>query len=96
MNNGTKTLQKISFTSRLKSATWALLSLIAAIMLLLYGIIFTTNILTQLNHADTWFYTLVVVLCYLFITFGVVILSKVMSRHLKSAKTGFRPVSKQT
>ena len=92
MENSGNTHEKLRFPARFKSAAWALLSLFAAIMLLLYGTIFTTNILTQLNHTSTWFYLSVCITCYLTIAIIFALLYKMISKHVKLATTGLSPV----
>lgn len=82
--------EKLSPMSRFKRAGWALLCMLAAVVLLLYGVSLTTNLLTQLNPLNTLVYISVAVFCYAVIAACFYGLWQTFSRLLTQVISGFK------
>lgn len=54
-----------TFMARCKNLLWAVLYALTSLAVLLYGLVFITNLLTQLQFASGWFYFSVAISCYL-------------------------------
>ncbi len=91
MNKNRTHPDHLALQHRLLHLLLCLLAIILMGLVLVYGLIMTTNILTQLNHSETWFYVAAFVACYLVIAFGIGWLYKIMVKHFKLLKSGVRP-----
>ena len=90
MDKDKKPPQKLDFVARLKSAAWALLCMVSAVFLLMYGLIFTTNILSQLNPVNTVINVIIGLGCYALIASGFYLLWRKFSQLLNQVFSGFK------
>jgi len=91
MDKSNPQVNQIPFHHRLMHLLLCLLAVLLMAMVLVYGLIMTTNILTQLNHSGIGVYVMAFITCYLVIALGVGILYKLMIKHLKLVKSGVKP-----
>ncbi len=61
---------------------------------LVFGIIITTNILTQFSYASTWLYVSTFIACYMTVAIIFAFLFRSISQHFLFATTGLKPVIK--
>ncbi len=74
-------LDKLPMAKRLFCLAQSILLLVGCLMVLIYGTILTTNLLTQLNHAQTWVYALVFISSLVAIlTICILLFSQVVKR----------------
>jgi hypothetical protein len=90
MDKVNKPPQKLDLIARSKSAAWALLCMISAVFLLLYGLIFTTNIMSQLNPVNTAINVMIAMACYALIASGFYLLWRKFSQLLNQVFSGFK------
>ena len=87
MNKNNVQTNQLPIHHRLLHLLFCLLTVLLMAMVLVYGLIMTTNILTQLNHSGTWIYVMAFIACYLIIALGIGVLYKLMIKHLKLVKS---------
>ncbi len=85
MTEPNQTHQPTTFTERLKGVCLVMAYLIAIIGVLLYGLIFTTNLLTQLNPATGWFYLAVGASCYTLVSLTIYLLYRKLMQAINRA-----------
>lgn len=78
----------LSHSARLKKVGMGVVYLICALTFFIYSIILTTNILTQLNPANSLFYYGTALICYGLIVVGLVLLWHRLSQSLSQAYSG--------
>ncbi len=90
MNKSNFQAEQLRWHHRLMHFLLCLLAFIMMGLLLVIGSIMTTNIMTQLNHAETWLYVAVFIVCCLIIGVGLVLLYKTMAKHFLLAGAGLK------
>ncbi len=74
-----------TFMARCKNLLWGVLYALASLAVLLYGLVLTTNLLTQLHFTSGWFYVSVAVSCYLVLAGLIYALVRNLIRAFKRA-----------
>lgn len=85
-----QTAEKLSYSARCKSALWALVYMVLAAVVLIYGVIFTTNILSQLNPLNNSLNVMIALGCYALVAATFYLLWRKCSHLLTQAFSGFK------